>query len=98
MSDEVQPESLTGLLKHLVCVVCLEVKKGHILHCSNEHHVCEECFNRLPVKRCPCCNVFYPRAPQRSRTIEAMVADLGLEDECPNKESGCDFKTRVEGV
>lgn len=41
----------------IVCPVCLTFQVVRVLSCG-EHLICTECFDSLPMKRCPMCDKF----------------------------------------
>ncbi len=84
------------LLKHLECCVCLEIRKGVLHTCPNDHLICARCHGNLTprdlLRECPTCRTSYALPPKRNQILERMVADLDLDDDCPNTEAGCDFR------
>ena len=89
--------TLPSHLKHLECCVCLEIRKGALHFCPNDHLICRQCYAGLKKKNCcPICRADFGDAPRRNRLIEQMVEDLNLEDECPNADAGCIFKGKGE--
>ena len=64
--------------KDLECPVCLALPSGPVLQCQKGHHLCDECFYKLPGrlianKRCVICRGKFDQRPPRNYALEAAV-------------------------
>ena len=66
---------LMSLLQLLECPVCLKrPERGQkALACNGGHFLCESCFCRLPIRRCPLCRRPFEATPPRNLHVENQV-------------------------
>ena len=68
-------KKIEKLEEELKCPVCLTTAEPPILTCSNQHHICEDCWNNLT--KCPLCREEYIEDPtQRHRYAEKDYKEL----------------------
>jgi len=70
-------DQIRSLEQHLQCPVCKEVSQIPIFTCSNQHHICGQCWAIIkPQGVCPSCRTNMQDPPPRHRLMENMVEQL----------------------
>jgi ubiquitin len=73
----------TTIKSLLECPVCLQIPRDKkIFICKNGHKVCEPCYDKLAVKKCPEGRCDYDQPPRRNRDVEAMIVNTKLDSPC----------------